>query len=268
MIVFVIGGNGFVGSAYVRLCQRLEMECHVITRENRAKYVGRSCDVLVNANGNSKKYMADRDPKWEFEASVSSVVASLVDFKSKRYVLLSTGDVYQSQETPAVTGEDQAIDKSKLSRYGLHKLVAEEVVQAVHPSWLIMRLGGFVGPGLKKNAIYDILHGPTIWLHPDSELQFISTDAAARLVWALLKKDLTREIINLGGAGVARIGALHANAHSAIPFDASARRVRFELDLSKLERLAGPIPSTQSEVEAFITSCSRSLTAQNSEKMQ
>lgn len=254
MVVFLIGGKGFVGSAYARLFQRLGHECHVITRDNWSEYVGRSCDVLINANGNSKKFMADRDPKWEFEASVSSVVASMADFHSHRYVLLSTGDVYPNQESPRVTQEDQAIEKRRLSRYGLHKLIAEELIQALHPRWLIMRMGGFVGPGLKKNAIYDILHGPTVWLQPDSELQFISTDSAAEVVWRLVQRGIEGEIVNLGGRGVVKIGALHEHARSLHPFSSEARHVRFELDLAKLERLAGHLPDAQSEVIEFLNS--------------
>ena len=43
-------------------------------------------------------------------------------------------------------------------------------------NWLILRLGGFVGLGLKKNPIYDILQGGPLWLAPESELQFLQVE--------------------------------------------------------------------------------------------
>jgi nucleoside-diphosphate-sugar epimerase len=259
MLIFLIGGYGFVGSAFARLLGRSGHEFHIITRQSWSDFRGMSCDVLINANGNSKKFMADRDPKWEFDASVASVVASLADFKSSRYVLLSTGDVYPSQDTPDVTGEDQEINKRELSRYGLHKRVAEEIVQAVHPSALVMRMGGFVGPGLKKNAIYDILNGPEIWLHPDSELQFISTDRAAELVWRLVELGVTNDLINLGARGVVRIGDIQTRVGSKVPFASGAKRARFELNLAKLERLCGSVPKTADEVAKFLDDCGHAI---------
>ncbi len=165
-MIFILGGEGFVGSAYARLLTSLSVEHTLLTRANYAAYVGASCDLLINANGNSKKILANRDPKSEFEMSVSSVVASLSDFKARKYVYLSTGDVYPRQHSPEVTHEDQALDIRAMSRYGLHKYLAEQYVTATHPDWLIFRMGGFVGPGIKKNAIFDILNGPQIWLAP------------------------------------------------------------------------------------------------------
>ncbi|MEQ1809234.1 MAG: NAD(P)-dependent oxidoreductase [Terricaulis sp.] len=252
-MIFILGGNGFVGSAYARLLAATGVSHTVITRENYGALVGAECDVLINANGNSKKFLAARDPKAEFGASVSSVVASLTDFKASKYVYLSTGDVYPQQHSPEVTREDQALDTGAMSRYGLHKYLAEQYVRATHPNWLVFRMGGFVGPGMKKNAIFDILNGPQIWLAPDSELQFISTDTAARLVWGLAASDLSKETINLGSRGVVRVGDIRDHVGSATPYGPDAQRVRFELNLDKLGGLVGDqLPTTEHETAAFL----------------
>lgn len=257
-MIFILGGNGFVGSAYARLFAATGVPHTVITRENYAALTGAECDVLINANGNSKKFLANRDPKAEFEASVSSVVASLTDFKAAKYVYLSTGDVYPQQHSAEVTREDQALDTGAMSRYGLHKYIAEQYVRATHANWLVFRMGGFVGPGMKKNAIFDILNGPQIWLAPDSELQFISTDTAARLVWALAASDLSKETINLGARGVVRIGDIRDRVGSTTPYGADAQCVRFELSLDKLGGLSNiAIPSTEAEVFTFVDSQKR-----------
>jgi len=252
-MIFILGGEGFVGSAYVRLCEARGLPHEVITRNNYADYVGQKCEVLINANGNSKKFLADRDPKWEFDASVRTVIHSLEDFRAECYIYLSTGDVYPDQSSPLLTKEDQAIDFMAQSRYGFHKGLAEVAVRKSHARHIIMRMGGFVGPGIKKNAIYDMITGSAVWLTPDSELQFISTDTAARLVWLVLEKQAFGETVNLGGVGTVRIGDVRVRLNSPSEIQRDAKRVRFELCTAKLARIVGEdLPSSVSQVEEFI----------------
>lgn len=252
-MITIIGGNGFVGSAYVRLLTARGIPHQVVTRENYDRLRGTSCEVLINANGNSKKFLAAREPLNEFDQSVRSVAQSLEDFPCKTYVLLSTGDVYPDQSSPAVAREDAAIDPARQSRYGLHKFLAEQLVRGTQKQWLVMRMGGFVGPGLKKNAIYDMLTGGTVWLSPQSELQFISTDRAAELVWKLVEKGVRNEVVNLGAAGTVNLGALHGQLASRSAFLPEAPTVRYEVSLEKLAKLSGAnLPRSGDEVDAFI----------------
>jgi nucleoside-diphosphate-sugar epimerase len=252
-MIYVLGGEGLVGSAYARLFRGLGLEHRVVTRANYEALKGTACTLFINANGNSKKFLADRDPTGEFEASVVSVQRSLEDFRSERYVYLSSGDVYPTQAYPADSREDQAIDVRRLSRYGLHKHLAEQLVRGVHPRFLVMRMGGFVGPGLRKNAVFDLLHDAEVWLTPDSELQFIHTDSAAALVWDLCQKGVEGEVVNLGGDGVVRLSDVAARLGRPGRFRPDARHVRFELDLAKLTRLCGRTPpSSKDEVVRFL----------------
>lgn len=252
-MIFLIGGNGFVGSAYARLFEARGFEYRILTRANAEEFAGQSCDVLINANGNSRKFMADREPLWEFDASTRSVAQTLEWFDPKLYVLLSTGDVYPDQSSPALTSEDQSIDVTRISRYGLHKYLAEQVVRGTRDRWLVFRMGGFVGPLLKKNAIFDMLNDQPVWLSPDSELQFISTDNAAEIVWSIVENGVTNEIINLGGSGLAHLGRLHARIGSSSQFKPDAAQTRFELSTNKLRKLYGKeLPCTQDDVLTFV----------------
>lgn len=252
-MIYVIGGNGFVGSAFVRLLQVRDVPHSVVTRANFDSLRGTACEILVNANGNSKKYISDREPMTDFDMSVRSVADSLHAFKSDHYVLLSSGDVYADPSAPQHTREDSAIDLAALSRYGRHKRLAEELVAAEHVSWLILRMGGFVGPGLKKNAIYDILHGAPLWLTLDSALQFISTDRAAALAWRLVERGVRREIVNFGARGIVSLRDVCDWAGSTSEVKEGARHVRYELNLDELERLAGEsLPRTHDEVRTFV----------------
>ena len=132
-----------------------------------------------------------------------------------------------------------------MSRYGLHKSLAERLVMGAHPDWLVVRAGGFVGPGIKKNAVFDILTGAKIWLSPASELQFIHTDHAAELVMGIVEAGGTgRQIVNLG--------ELHAAVGSRGAFDPAAPTVRYELSLARLAALSPvPIPHSRDEVSRF-----------------
>lgn len=252
--IFLIGGNGFVGSAYARLFAERGLEFRLVTRENAEHLAGQPCDILINANGNSKKFMADREPLWEFDASTRSVAVALDMFKPRLCVHLSTGDVYPDQSSPEVTGEDQVIDVARLSRYGLHKYLAELLVRGTQEQWLILRMGGFVGQGLKKNAVFDMLNGAPVWLAPDSELQFIATDNAARVVWSMVESGVANEVVNLGAEGVVQLGWLHAQMRSRSSFKSDAKIIRFELSTEKLRRLStAPLPRAADDVLSFVS---------------
>jgi nucleoside-diphosphate-sugar epimerase len=252
-VIYIIGGRGYVGSGYARYCRARGFAHQVITRENYDEFAGTSCDVLINANGNSRKYLADRDPLSEFDQSVRSVAVSLSAFKAGSYVLISTGDVYDDPSSPATSKEDRDLDLDRMSRYGLHKSLAERLVMGAHPDWLVVRAGGFVGPGIKKNAVFDILTNAKIWLSPDSELQFIHTDHAAALIMGIVEtRGAGRQVVNLGGQGTVRLGDLHAAVGSSGAFDPAAPTVRYELSLSKLVELSPvAVPQSREEVDRF-----------------
>jgi nucleoside-diphosphate-sugar epimerase len=253
-MIYLVGGNGFVGSAFARLFAARGLEFRIIGRDDFEDYRGTSCEVLINANGNSKKYLADREPMTDFDLSVRSVAKTIEAFRCGIYALLSTGDVYADQSRPELTREDQAIDPVRQGRYGLHKMLAETLVCATQTRWLILRMGGLVGPGLKKNAIYDMLAGTPVWLSAESELQFLSTDRAAQLVWRLVERGVAGEIVNLGAMGLVRLADLHRRIGSTSPFRCGAPTVRYELSLEKLAMLAGePLPESRLQVESFLT---------------
>jgi nucleoside-diphosphate-sugar epimerase len=253
-MIYVVGGTGFVGSAYVRLFARLGLPHRVIGRTDWDAVRGTRCDVLVNAGGNSKKFLAAREPLVDFDLSVRSVLETIDAVDCGTYVMLSSGDVYPDQATPALTHEDQTIDPALVSRYGQHKLLAEQLVRGGGRDWLILRMGGFVGPGLKKNAIFDMLADAPVWLAPESELQFVSTDRAAEIVWDLVEQGIRRQVINLGATGLVHLGTLHRELGSRSPFQPQAPVVRYDLDLDKLKRFyRGTLPDSGEEVYRFVS---------------
>lgn len=250
-MIFIIGGKGFVGSAFVRVCEATGRRYAVITRQNYQEFIGRKCDVLINADGNSKKFLAEKDPMFDFDASVRTVRASLIDFKYDCYVYLSSCDVYPDCSSPATTSEAQEIDVSRQSPYGFHKYLAEQCVRHAAKKWLIIRFGGFVGPGLKKNPIYDILNGGPLWLDPESELQFIHTDQAAKIVLNLLDQGIFNDVFNICGRGVVKLHEIMDWIGRQVPVQPGSPRVRYEVNINKILTLT-EIPETRSTVVDFI----------------
>jgi nucleoside-diphosphate-sugar epimerase len=127
--IFILGGRGLLGSALTRHCGQVGRTVTVIGRENYADLKGRSCQIFVNANGNSSKLLATKDPLGEFDASVRSVRASVLDFRFEQYVHLSSCDVYSDCTSPASTNEEQIPDPASQSTYGFHKYTAEQCVR-------------------------------------------------------------------------------------------------------------------------------------------
>jgi nucleoside-diphosphate-sugar epimerase len=253
----IIGGNGFVGSGIRRVFER-KHSCTVISRSNYEDAKSIRFDIIINANGNSKKFLAAEEPKEEFAASVGSVQQSLIDFPTGLYVLCSSVDVYPDCSSPASTREDTPINIARLSFYGFHKYLAEQCVRRYAPKWLILRFGGFVGPGLKKNPIYDMLHNAPLRVSVDSAYQYLPTDNAGEATVALITAGVRNEIFNVCGSGVMSL----LEIADCIPSykihytgNVPARTERYEIAIDKISAYC-KMPATKDAVAAYLRSVS------------
>lgn len=197
-MIFIVGGNGLTGSAFVRYMMQHNLEYVVIQKENKEQYIGARCDVLIYANGNALKYLANDDPMFDFVASVESVAFYLHNIKYKQFIHLSTVDVYPIKDSYTHTQEDVQIEPNKLSIYGYHKYLAEEYVKYFANNYLIFRLPGLVGKGLTKNPVYDFVHqDKKVFVSPLSTMNFIHTDIIASSVVSISNRGVCNEIFNL-----------------------------------------------------------------------
>lgn len=252
----ILGGRGFVGSAVAEEAKRRGFKTVIVGRDEYDAAAGTSCDLLVNANGNSRKYLAAQDPKLEFDLSVRSVERSLHDFRADLYVHLSTIDVYADASGPATTDENAPIDPARLSPYGFHKWIAERLVEHDAARWLILRMGGFVGPRLWKNSIHDLLSGVPLRVHPDSEYQYLDTRELARIVFDLVAKGVEGTRLNACGADTVPLREVASwipgRDLSSLPADLP--RERYEASVERLCALR-PVPPTRDTVRAFFDEC-------------
>lgn len=253
MKALILGAHGLAGSAFMRVWSARGIECVAVTRENYDTLRGSSADIFVNANGNSSKFRARQDPDGEYGRSVRPVLNSLQDFSIGRYVLLSSADVYNNTEDPAANAESAAIDRDALSPYGAHKHLAEAALTENGRQALVLRLGGLIGPGLKKNPIYDIQHGDQLFVHPDSRFGYLHTDDLAEIALQLLSRPAAERIINVAGAGLVRIADVMAQLGRAdMPVDASAIPVRYEINTQTLAQYV-TVPESRRALERYLS---------------
>lgn len=250
-MIFLIGGEGFVGGGFARVLHERGLPFEIINRKNYDSFVGKSCDLLINSNGNSSKVLARNEPDTDFFASVDSVRRSLGDFRYDRYLFLSSSDVYPDSSSPDTTREEAHPELSAQSVYGFHKHLAEQLVRHRAPNWMIIRQGGFVGPDLKKNAVYDVLNGDRIWVHPESRFQYIHVDDSARAILDLMARAPMNEIYNVAARGTISVSEIMQRVGQSCSFPQDAVAQTYEISV---EKAAGHValPSTNESVSKFL----------------
>ncbi|QDL55229.1 pyridine nucleotide transhydrogenase [Rhodoferax aquaticus] len=147
----LVGYTGFVGS--ILLKQRGFGQN--FSSANINDIGGRRFDLLVCAAAPAQKWIANREPDVDRQ-KIEGLIAHLKTVQCKTFVLISTVDVFKS---PIGVNEDTPVAEADLHPYGLHRRMLEQFVEAHFAHHLIVRLPGLVGPGLRKNLIFDFLNG-------------------------------------------------------------------------------------------------------------
>lgn len=146
----LVGYSGFVGST---LLKQFNFD-DLYRSTNISEIQGKTYDTVVCAGAPAVKWLANKNPIQD-KQSIDSLISHISTIKCNRFVLISTVDVF-NDSSKAV--ESTAVDTNGLHPYGLHRYQLEEFVKTHFDDFLIVRLPGLVGPGLKKNVIYDFLN--------------------------------------------------------------------------------------------------------------
>lgn len=253
--VAIIGAQGFVGSAFVRHLKGKKQIAQLteITRASYANHIGERHDVVIHCAGNSRKYFAEDRPFEEFDSSVGIVARSLGDFPAPLQVLISSVDVYRELSSPLTTVESATMQAVSDSHYGFHKFMAEEMVRHHAESFLIFRLAGMVGAGLKKNPVFDLLNSQPLRIHPASKYQYLRTDDVAGICWEMVMQGVRNETFNVCGDGAISIKEIAELLKkpmdlSLLPEDATPRIVDINIEKIKSRH---PIPQTPASLLSF-----------------
>lgn len=150
----ILVGTGFVGTALMRARRFVE----VYNRTNIAELPGRTCDRMTIAAAPAEKWRANADPAGDMDG-IRSMFDAVSRVAARRVVLISTVDALGD------------------SAYGVNRLELEIMCRRRWPEALvIVRLPALFGPGLRKNALHDLLTGRPLSVSLDSVYQWYCID--------------------------------------------------------------------------------------------
>ncbi len=158
----LIGASGLVGKS---IASKLSFEA---LQTSTSPVDESRFDLAVIAAPGAEKWKANLDPKSDLD-QVKTLISRLDSMALERVIHMSTVDVYAN---PNYSDEDSDLTDSS-SPYGFHRRLLEEFLTSRFPQVKIFRLGGLVGEGLKKNAVFDMKSQNRLDLiSPESTMQF------------------------------------------------------------------------------------------------
>lgn len=199
----LVGWSGFVGGnllAQARFDDRYR-------REDVEGIADQDYGLVVCAGLPAEKWRINQDPATDL-ANLERLEAALGRARIHHLVVISTVDVYPD---PSGVDESTPIDESRLQPYGLHRRMFERWALERFDT-TVVRLPGLFGTGLKKNAIFDLIHANRLdLLHADSSFQFyplerLWTDIGIVLEHGIPVANLATEPVTVAEVGEAILG--------------------------------------------------------------
>jgi hypothetical protein len=190
----LIGYTGFVGS-------NLAAQSHFTDfyrSANIGEMRGGEFDLVVCSGVQAKKWWANQNEEADW-AGITSLLEVLGTVSAKRFILISTVDVYPS---PSGVDESSPVDPAINHAYGKHRYRVEKFVRERFANHLVLRLPGLFGTGIKKNVIYDLLHDNELGkINPAGVYQYYSLHR----LWADIEQAtrLQLPLLNLASEPVA-----------------------------------------------------------------
>lgn len=145
----LIGFSGFVGG---NIARQASFNAY-FNSKNINDLRGRNFDLVVCAGIPAVKWRANKNPERDW-AIIKSLIEIFCSITARRFVLISTVDVYQH---PIYGDEETFIDLEGLHPYGRHRLLLERALEGKFDALHVVRLPALFGPGLKKNPLFDLI---------------------------------------------------------------------------------------------------------------
>jgi nucleoside-diphosphate-sugar epimerase len=256
MEIAVIGAGGFAGG---HVAAGLAHRSHRVTPICRGEALPEHrFDAIIDCNGDARRFWGNQNPLDGFRANVDSVVERLTRMRFGRYVYLSTIDVYgEGRSDRRLNDETRTIAFTGLEPYGFQKWTAERQVEFFAPDHLIIRAGTLIGPGLKKNPIYDALNGAPIRQTTDSTLSLLTVGVLVDSLALMLEQD-RRGIYNLTGTpsvGLTRVLDLvtetRGRSDQGFRLHPEQIRTRYDINVDKMHGLR-PLPDSETMLRSYL----------------
>jgi len=150
----IIGYSGFVGSTLMK-----QTTFNYLYRSSNIQDIDtRYFDIIISSAAPAQKWVANREPQADRQ-NIEGLISHLKTVTCKLFILISTVDVFKNSFG---VNEDTQIDEGGLHPYGMNRRLLEKFVEDYFPNYLIVRLPGLVGSGLRKNVIFDFLNNNNI----------------------------------------------------------------------------------------------------------
>jgi hypothetical protein len=161
----LIGFSGFVGQS---LLNQTSFD-HLYRTANADAVGGSNFNLVVCCAAPGQKWLANQDPEEDLR-NIETLMGTLSKIRCQKLVLISTLDVFSN---PKCVDETSKVLEEGLHAYGLHRFWLEEFVKNSFESSHIIRLPGLVGPGLKKNVLFDLFNLNNLErINPNDQFQF------------------------------------------------------------------------------------------------
>jgi hypothetical protein len=157
----LIGHTGLVGGNLARQHAFDDF----FNSSNIREIIGKHYDLLICSGVSGTKWLANLHPA-EDKKKIDSLMDHLRSVTADRFILISTVDVFGN---PNKVDEDSGVDLECQTSYGKHRHQLEMTIVERFPNVTIVRLPAIYGWGLKKNALFDLIH--------DHEVEKINTHA-------------------------------------------------------------------------------------------
>jgi len=175
----LIGYTGFVGSHLIREGMDFYNSKTIETMR------GKTYNTVYCSGLYAEKWKANKDPATD-RIRMESLMDVLRAVQCSRFVLISTVDVYDNR-IPQCEEPDAYPNVYATHPYGAHRREMEEWAQKTFSDVYIFRLPALFGPGLKKNALYDLLHSNQIeklrfhWVFQWYDVRWLAGDIAKHI---------------------------------------------------------------------------------------
>ena len=161
----LLGHTGFVGET-LKGQARFDGQ---FSRGNIDESKDTHSELLICSAAPAQKWWANANAAEDL-ANIQKLVATLESMQAEKAVLISTVDVF---DKPLEIDEDSTQVTSIQDAYGKNRRYLEDEFTRIFKEPLVVRLPGLVGPGLRKNALFDLKNDNQIsMLNGSSVFQF------------------------------------------------------------------------------------------------
>ena len=214
----LIGYTGYVGSTLLRSTSFDGLYNSSNIQDLRGQHVSR----LVCAGVSAAKWIANANPEAD-AAGIRVLTDVLEGVTADEFVLISTVDVYPN---PTQGGDETTvIDGIDNHAYGRNRRALERWIADRFARTRIIRLPALFGTGLRKNALYDLIHGNQVEkINPATAFQWYPMSR----LWSDIERVSTLELplVNLFTEPVATqdiVDAFFFGARTAAPSQPAPR---------------------------------------------